>query len=136
MSYDLPAPGSLAWSYLTEPGLRAGWTPGVQRIDQSTPDGRRATETRNHCVHGKNVLLEEILERRAFDDYTMDVTRPVPLLKPFRVTYELEDTPEGPGHRVLRPRSRVRTAALLLDNDADDGRPHATGRGGASLGAA
>jgi len=95
MSYDLPAPRPLAWSYLTEPGLRAGWTPGVQRIDQSTPDGRRATGTRNHCVHGKNVLLEEILDWRPFDYYTMDVKPPVPLLKPFRVTCELEDTPEG-----------------------------------------
>jgi hypothetical protein len=46
-------------------------------------------------VHGKNVLLEEILDWRPFDYYTMDVKPPVPLLKPFRVTCELEDTPEG-----------------------------------------
>jgi hypothetical protein len=41
------------------------------------------------------VLLEEILDWRPFDYYTMDVKPPVPLLKPFRVTYALEDTPEG-----------------------------------------
>ena len=95
MSYDLPAPRPLAWTYLTEPGLRAIWMPGVQRIDQSTPDGRRATGTRNHCVHGKNVVLEEILDWRPFDYYTVEVKPPMPLLKPFRVTFELEDTPVG-----------------------------------------
>ncbi len=94
-SYDLPAPRPVAWSYLTEPSLRTAWTPGVQRIDQATPDGRRTTGTRNHCVHGKDVVLEEILDWRPFDYYTMEVKPPVPLLKPFRVTFELEDTPEG-----------------------------------------
>jgi hypothetical protein len=94
-SYEVPGPRSLAWSYLTEPELRAAWTPGVKRVDEKTPDGRRGAGTRNHCVHGKNVTLEEILDWRPFDYYTVEIKPPMPLLKPFRITYELEDSPGG-----------------------------------------
>ena len=95
MTYDLPAPRSLAWSYLTEPGLRTAWTPGVQRIDEATADGRRGAGTRNHCEHGKGAVLEEILDWRPFDYFTIDRKLPMPFLKPVRITSELEETPEG-----------------------------------------
>ena len=94
-SYEVPAARSVTWSFLTDPGLRARWTPGVQRIDQSTPDGRRGIGTQNHCVHGKNASLEEILDWRPFDYYTILNDVPVPLLKPIRTTYELEDVAGG-----------------------------------------
>jgi uncharacterized protein YndB with AHSA1/START domain len=95
VSYELPAPRSLAWSYMTEPELRATWTPGVQRVDEATPDGRRGAGTRNHCVHGKDVVLEEILDWRPFDYYTVEAKLPMPFLKPMRTTYELEDADDG-----------------------------------------
>jgi uncharacterized protein YndB with AHSA1/START domain len=95
MSYDLPAPRPLVWSFLTEPGMRAAWDPLVKRVDEASPAGRRGTGTRNHCVHGKEVVLEEILDWRPFDYYTVEVTSPMPLLKPIRVTIELEETPDG-----------------------------------------
>jgi Protein of unknown function (DUF2652)/Polyketide cyclase / dehydrase and lipid transport len=94
-SYEVPAPRSVTWSYLTDPGLRPIWTPGVQRIDQSTPDGRRGIGTQNHCVHGKNASLEEILDWRPFDYYTILNQVPMPLLKPMRMTFELEDVAGG-----------------------------------------
>jgi uncharacterized protein YndB with AHSA1/START domain len=94
-SYEVPAPRSVTWNYLTDPGLRPTWTPGVQRIDQSTPDGRRGVGTQNHCVHGKNASLEEILDWRPFDYYTILNHVPMPLIKPMRMTYELEDVPGG-----------------------------------------
>ena len=95
MTYDLPAPRALAWSYMTEPGMRATWDSAIKRVDEATPDGRRGTGTRNHCVHGKDVVLEEILDWRPFDYYTVELKLPMPLLKPVRMTFELEDTPEG-----------------------------------------
>jgi uncharacterized protein YndB with AHSA1/START domain len=95
VTYDVPAPRALTWAHLTEPRLRAVWTPGVERVDQTTPDGRRGTGTRNHCIHGKNASLEEILDWRPFDYFTIENDVPVPLLKPFRTTFELEDTAEG-----------------------------------------
>ena len=124
-SYLVPAPRATTWAYLTEPGLRATWTPGVQRIDQATPDGRRGSGTRNHCVHGRNASLEEILDWRPFDYYTIDNAVPMPLLKPFRTTYELEDaeggtrvteyTAAGPGfgqRLILRVVSRAMSRVL------------------------
>lgn len=95
VSYDVPGPRPLTWSYLTEPGLRETWMPDIQRIDETTPEGRRVIGTRNHCVHGKNVVLEEILDWRPFDYYTLEVKPPMPMLKPFRVTFELEDGADG-----------------------------------------
>ncbi len=93
--YDLPAPRALAWSYMTEPEMRAAWDPGIKRVDEATADGRRGTGTRNHCIHGKDVVLEEILDWRPFDYYTTEVRPPMPLLKPLRMTFELEDIPGG-----------------------------------------
>jgi hypothetical protein len=94
-TYELPAPRALAWSYMTEPGIRATWERGIDRVDEATPNGRRGTGTRNHCVHGKNAILEEILDWRPFDYYTVEVKLPMPLLKPIRITYELEDLSGG-----------------------------------------
>jgi Protein of unknown function (DUF2652)/Polyketide cyclase / dehydrase and lipid transport len=94
-SYEVPAPRSVTWSYLTDPGLRATWTPGIQRVDQSTRNGRRGIGTQNHCIHGKNATLEEILDWRPFDYYTILNNVRMPFLKPMRMTYELEDVPGG-----------------------------------------
>jgi hypothetical protein len=71
------------------------WDPGIMRVDEVTADGRRGTGTRNHCVHGRDVVLEDILDWRPFDYYTTEVKPPMPLLKPIRMTFELEDIPEG-----------------------------------------
>jgi hypothetical protein len=35
-TYLVPAPRATTWAYLTEPGLRATWTPRVQRVDETT----------------------------------------------------------------------------------------------------
>jgi uncharacterized protein YndB with AHSA1/START domain len=104
-SYDVPAPRARTWNFLTEPGLRASWEPGVKRIEEATPDGRRGAGTQNHCVHGKGVMLEEILDWRPFDYYTVEMQLPMPMLKPLRMTYELEDTPDGAGTRVTETTS-------------------------------
>ena len=94
-SYEVPAPRSVTWSYLTDPALRVTWTPGIQRVDQSTANGRRGVGTQNHCIHGKNASLEEILDWRPFDYYTILNNARMPLLKPMRLTYELEDIAGG-----------------------------------------
>ena len=94
-SYEVPAPRPVTWRYLTDPGLRATWTPGMLRVDQSTRDGRQGIGTQNHCIHGKNASLEEILDWRPFDYYTILNNVGMPLLKPMRMTYELEDVAGG-----------------------------------------
>jgi uncharacterized protein YndB with AHSA1/START domain len=117
MSYELPVPRTVAWSYLTEPGLRAAWTPGVARINEATSDGRRGAGTRNHCEHGKGAVLEEILDWRPFDYFTIDRKLPMLSLKPIRITFELEDTPEGTRvteYSVPAPGVRQRLAFAVM----------------------
>ena len=94
-TYEMPAPRARTWSFLTEPALRETWIPDIQRVTETTSDGRRGTGTRNHCVHGNGVVLEEILDWRPFDYYTVERKPPVPLLSPMRTTYELEDSAGG-----------------------------------------
>jgi uncharacterized protein YndB with AHSA1/START domain len=58
----MPGPPALVWDLLTSPAYRPRWNAGVDRVDESTAGGRRGVGTRNHCVHGKNAVLEEILD--------------------------------------------------------------------------
>ena len=139
LSHVLLAPRPLTWSYLTEPELRAAWTPGVERIDEANGDGRRGTGTRNHCVHGKNAVLEEILDWRPFDYFTIDRKSPMPILKPVRVTYELEDTPDGTRvteYSVPAPGFGQRLAFSIMTRKLADHMRHAYESLGSALAAA
>lgn len=94
-TYEVAASRAVTWTFLTDPQLRARWQPGVERVDQATADGRRGIGTTNHCVHGKSASVEEILDWRPYDYFTIQNDVRMPLLRPFRTTYELEDTPTG-----------------------------------------
>jgi uncharacterized protein YndB with AHSA1/START domain len=92
---DLPAARPVVWQYLTDPVLRPQWQAGTLRVDQKVADGRRGTGTTNHCVHGKAASLEEVLDWRPFDYYTIQTSIPAPMLAPVRMTMELAETPGG-----------------------------------------
>ncbi len=100
LPFDLPAAPPTAWDYLTSPSKRIRYQPDTDRLDQQNPRGRRGPGTTNHCAHGHQVIVEEILDWRPFDYFTirfavMDV--------PLEETVEL--TPLGDGTRVtLRTR--------------------------------
>jgi uncharacterized protein YndB with AHSA1/START domain len=96
---DLPAPPAVVWSALTDPSRRAAWVPDVVRVDQQVLDGRRGVGTTNHCVHGAGATLEEILDWRPFDYFTMRSTMPGGLS--LVTTSELTETPTGT-HGVVR----------------------------------
>jgi uncharacterized protein YndB with AHSA1/START domain len=91
----LPAERQVVWHYLTDPELRPAWQPGMTRIDETSPAGRRGAGTTNHCVHGKDTFLEEIQDWRPFDYLTVDLRPPMPVIGPVRITTELEDVPGG-----------------------------------------
>jgi hypothetical protein len=92
---EVPAPRQVIWNYMTEPDLRVKWQVGVLRIDETNPAGRRGAGTTNHCVHGKDAVLEEILDWRPFDYLTTELQIPMPLMRSLRVTAELEEVPAG-----------------------------------------
>ncbi|HEU0235803.1 MAG TPA: DUF2652 domain-containing protein [Candidatus Limnocylindrales bacterium] len=112
-------PPQVAWEFLTAPGRRQTWQPGVTGVVVSgTTGGRRGVGATNHCMHGKDAVLEEILDWRPYD-YVTDrtiiqaPTGPVKLLH----TVELEPTTEGTTiHlRFGPPKSaRERAAAAVI----------------------
>jgi Protein of unknown function (DUF2652)/Polyketide cyclase / dehydrase and lipid transport len=103
----LPAPPPLAWEYQTSPARRPQWQHGVLRIDEMTTTGRRGVGTTNHCVHGKDAIVEEIVDWRPYEYWTQKLQVPEPGIPKFTLMYEF--APEGDGTRVtgrvLRPRS-------------------------------
>ena len=72
----IPAPAELVWEYLSSPQLRAQWGAGLDRIDQLDPTGRRRAGTVNHCIHGKDQILQEFIDWRPPRYYTSKATLP------------------------------------------------------------
>jgi hypothetical protein len=91
-------PPQVAWEFLTKPGQRMSWQPWVTEVAvKGTTGGRRGPGSSNHCMHGKDAVVEEVLDWRPYD-YVTDRT--------------ILDTPGGP---VRLPHGRVRA-----DGDWDD----------------
>ncbi len=121
---DLPAsaPPQLLWEYLTAPGRRPTWQAGVTRVQVIATGNRRGVGATNHCMHGKGASIEELLDWRPYDYFTLrnTVSTPVGPVR-FLQTWEFEPTPSGTiAHmRVAAPKSArerlvLRLAAPLL----------------------
>jgi uncharacterized protein YndB with AHSA1/START domain len=82
VSIPTVAPPQIAWEYLTKPGQRMSWQPWVTGVEvKGATGGRRGLDTANHCMHGPDAVIEEILDWRPYD-YVTDRT--------------VIDTPTGP----------------------------------------
>jgi hypothetical protein len=103
----LPAAPAIAWERLTSPSDRVRWQPGVLRVEQELETGRRGVGMTTHCVHGDRAILEEMLDWRPFDYFTLRST--LPGLGSFVSTTELSATADGT-RMVVRFR-KPRTAA-------------------------
>jgi uncharacterized protein DUF2652/polyketide cyclase/dehydrase/lipid transport protein len=101
------APPSVAWEWTTSPVRRPQWQHGVTAVAENVARGRRGAGTVNHCMHGKDAIVEEILDWRPFEHVTQRTQLPDPALPKMTTSYEFE--PETDGTRVvirlLRPRS-------------------------------
>ncbi|HYM84950.1 MAG TPA: DUF2652 domain-containing protein [Candidatus Dormibacteraeota bacterium] len=97
VSIPTRVPPQVAWEYLTEPGRRMAWQPWVTAVEvRDAAGGRRGPGSSNHCRHGKDAVVEEILDWRPYDyvtDRTVVFTPDGPVGFPH--TIELEPTPEG-----------------------------------------
>jgi uncharacterized protein YndB with AHSA1/START domain len=89
----LPAPPPVVWEYMTDPAKRMQWQVGTDRLDQSNPKGRRGAGTTNHCVHGHGTVVEEILDWRPFEYYTIRAA--VPGLGMTTYTVQLAENDSG-----------------------------------------
>ena len=97
VSVATAAPPQVAWEFLTTPGQRMTWQPWVTSVEiKGATGGRRGVGSSNHCMHGPDAVVEEILDWRPYD-YVTDrtiVETPAGLLKLLH-TIEFEPTTSG-----------------------------------------
>ncbi len=97
VSVPTDVPPQIAWEFLTKPGQRMTWQPWVTEVAiEGATGGRRGPGSSNHCMHGKDAVIEEILDWRPYD-YVTDRTILATPDGPLRVlhTIELEPTTTG-----------------------------------------
>lgn len=118
---DLPmpttAPPQVAWEHMTQPGRRIAWSHGVTDVIVDAPGNRRGVGTTNHCMHGKDEILEEVLDWRPFDYFTVRSIMGTPAgpVK-FLTTFEFEPTVDGTTvHMRIGAGRSKRDRAILVD---------------------
>ena len=74
---DFAARPAAVWDLIAKPANRLRWQ-GSDDVIESTVKGRRGAGTQNHCMHGKDAIIEDILEWRPFDSITLTTLLPVP----------------------------------------------------------
>jgi hypothetical protein len=106
LEYDIAAPRQKVWEYFTVPGQWQSWWPADAIIENSSK-GRRGVGTKNHCMHGKDAIIEETLDWRPFDYFTVSTLLPIPGAPKIVMTRAVQDGPNGVTHlefRVAMPR--------------------------------
>ncbi len=96
--YDatLDAPPALAWEYVTSPVRRPLWQAGVEQVRQEAgPAGRRGIGTVNHCMHGRDAVIEEVLDWEPYDHVTYRSLLPVPNVPKMVNTFAFTDLGDG-----------------------------------------
>ncbi len=120
ISIPTTVPPQLVWEFLTKPGQRMTWQPWVTEVAiKGATGGRRGLGSENHCKHGKDAVVEEILDWRPYD-YVTDRTiigTPGGVLKLLH-TIELEPTPTGTIiHYRFAPNAKRDTALATQAGD-------------------
>jgi hypothetical protein len=141
-------PRGVLWEWATSPLRRIRWTGGVTDMVEDLANGRRGVGTVNHCMHGKSVTIEEVLDWYPPEYVTTRIKTPLKGVPPIVMTTEL--LARGPDktdlvYRVARPRSLkdrltvqaferqfrtdiVRDSATLIELAAADAAERAAGR--------
>jgi len=101
LEFDIAAPRQTVWEYLTVPGQWHKWWDADDIVEDSHK-GRRGVGTRNHCMHGTDAIIEETLDWRPVDYFTVGVALPVPGVPRIVMTRALLDGPNGTTHLELR----------------------------------
>jgi uncharacterized protein YndB with AHSA1/START domain len=97
VSIPTNAPPQVVWEFLTTPGRRRSWQAGVTDVlEVQTRGGRRCVGGTNHCMHGKDAVIEEVLDWRPYDYLSDRSTMGTPLGPVTMLsTLELEPTTSG-----------------------------------------
>ena len=115
-SFDLPAPPAVTWEWITSPARRLQWQIGVAAVDEEVTGGRRGVGTTNHCVHGRDAIVEEVLAWRPPEVLTTRFQMPIPGIPKFTRSEIFKGSADGTRTnftvRVLRPPSAKDRAKL------------------------
>jgi len=88
----------------------------VDAVNEDFAGGRRGVGTTNHCVHGRDAIVEEVLAWRPPEVLTTRFQMPIPGIPKFTRSELFEATPDGGQTlftvRVLRPSSAKDRAKL------------------------
>ena len=100
VSVPTNVPPQVAWEFVTMPGQRMTWQPWVTEVAvKRTTGGRRGLGSANHCMHGKDAVIEEILDWRPYD-YVTDRTVLSTPSGPVRVLHTVEFEPGEAGTAI------------------------------------
>jgi uncharacterized protein YndB with AHSA1/START domain len=103
VSVATTVPPQVAWEFLTTPGQRMTWQPWVTEVTvKGATGGRRGLGSANHCMHGRDAVVEEILDWRPYD-YVTDRTILDTPSGPVRVLHTIELEP-GTGGTTIHMR--------------------------------
>ena len=108
LEFDIAAPRQTVWEYLTVPGQWQKWWPTDGLVDQ-LGNRRRGVGTQIHCMHGKDAIIEELLDWRPFDYFTLSALLPMPGAPKVVMTRALQDLPNGATHlemRIAKPKPK------------------------------
>jgi uncharacterized protein YndB with AHSA1/START domain len=124
------APSQVVWEFVTSPNLRPLWQYGVTAVEEhAAATGRRGAGTVNHCMHGKDAIIEEVLDWQPYDYVTLRTQLPMPGVPPLVNSFLFADDGDGGTRlemRIARPKSakaRAIATELLpgLDQSIDAG---------------
>jgi uncharacterized protein YndB with AHSA1/START domain len=102
-----PGPPEIVWDWVTSPIRRPRWQPGVDAVEEFSASGRRGVGTTNHCVHGRDAIIEEVLDWRPFEYLTTRSQLPMDVPK-LTMTERFEAVPGGT--RMTTSVARIRGA--------------------------
>jgi hypothetical protein len=99
VSVPTTVPPQVAWEFITKPGQRMSWQPWVTEVTVEAAGGRRGVGSANHCMHGKDAVVEEILDWRPYD-YVTDRTVLATPSGPVKVLHTVEFEPGTAGTTI------------------------------------
>jgi uncharacterized protein YndB with AHSA1/START domain len=110
------APPAVAWDWVTSPARRPQWQHGVTRVAETSATGRRGAGTVNHCMHGKDAIIEEILDWHPFEHLTLRSQLPDPGIPKVTMTYLFQPEDEGTRVAILGLRSRSAKDRAIIES--------------------
>ena len=102
------APRAAVWELVTSPEHRPHWQHS-DGVIEAKPQGRRGAGTQNHCLHGKDAIVEDILDWRPFNYLTLTTLLPVPGAPKILMSYVFNERADGGTHlemRIANPKAK------------------------------